>query len=293
MTKNFFFYRFALLSLLSWWLCSPSQLLAQQFSEPQTLTEWMQSASDNVIAQNYEDARHDYTEAARLARTDEEKATVQFGVANVDLAQLKFKDAQTKLLRLLAEKTTSNYLLISVKMTLGQSYAGNGQYKEARATFRELADAEDVADATKVTNQLSIAQTFIAEKKYEEAQLELEKIRTYSRTVPSAQVTPDVWVGRILVFQKQWDKARVKFADALRVNADTFSEMDKMLIGLYQDIARLENALSFEKEGNKTQAKNDLQALIERPQVAPQVLAEAKKQLKILQLTEEKANEVK
>ncbi len=260
---------------------------------PPTYQQWLQEGADNLAAKNFEDARQNYAEAAKTAKTNVEKILVQLSIANIDLAQSKFKDSQFKLLQILTDKTIPDFISVMVKMSLGQAYAGNGQNEEARSTFREMNALEKSFDRLKILNQISIAQTFISEKDYQSAQTELEKIKSYSQTVPTAQLTSDFWLGKITILQKRWDEARVKFSDVLKVESNNFTQQERMTARIYQDQARLENALSYEKEGNRTQARSELQVLIERPSVAPQVLAEAKKQLKLLQPTDQIPNETK
>lgn len=252
--------------------------------------EAMQTATDDLTAQNYEDAKADLDAALQLAKTDNEKRFVYFGLGNLSLILQNYQEARVQLTQALALSKEDAAMQLQILSSIGSSFLAEKDYEKARSSYDEAMAIENVSEVLKFSVQLQVAQTYFLEKKFEAARTELAKITAYQQIMPVAELTAWTFDGKIFAEQGNTIKARERYQQVLAVDAEAllknqiaqFKPTYENLIRLYQQQAQLGIAESYLKDKDLKRAKSEYEKTLAMEKLNPLVKVEAEKQLKAI-----------
>lgn len=250
--------------------------------------EALQAGADNMVAQNYADARVDYNEALKLASTNDQKNSVQLLLANVDLVERKYDDARTRLAKLLSDRELSASTKFQARIAVGSTHVLEGNYDKARAEFDQALQIQGVPTLL-WSAQFQKALSFFQEKRYAEARTQFKKLYDYQKDNPLVILIVHLYLGRSYLAEKNFEEARKEFLSVIALKQSDISGEDvvmdditKSVIHLYKQQAYIEIAGSYLVEKKYVRAKEEYTKILRMEDVDPQIKATAERQLKLI-----------
>lgn len=244
------------------------------------LQEALQSASDNMTAENYADARSDLAEALTLAKTAEEKSLVYFSLGHVELAEERYPEARAKFVAVSIDKSLPAFIRYQSQIAIGDSYAAEKKTEQAILAYTKILEDKEADPNSQYSARVGIGDAYVIAADYEKARKAYSMLSLFKGKVFIAEVASPLFVARTYLLEKKYAESRIEYAKVLAVQGKDLPPAFRSVFQSYKEQAQLNIGQGYLLEKNYERAKEEFERVLQMSNVSAEGKAEAERQLK-------------
>lgn len=256
-------------------LCSAAYAKFDNFDEA------LQSATDNASAQNYSDARSDLMEALSLATTQDQKSFVHYTLGFVDTGEQKYPEARADFDLVINNTNFIPMMRYGARISIGDTYAAEKKFEQARVEYTQVLKDKQSNSSAQYRAQVAIGNSYFAEQDYESARKEYAKLSSFKED-PIAELAAALFIGKTFFAEKNYVQSRIEDSKVLAIQRKDLLPALQPVFRFYKEVAQLHIAQGYFLERDYKRAKEELEKVLQMPDVGARSKSEAERQLKAI-----------